>query len=119
MFAYTLRRLLLMIPTIVGVIFISFVISNFVPGGPVDRMIAQIQGAGNGVERGAPAVGAPAAARRVLEACRASIPASATEIEKQFGYDKPAWERFWLLLKGYATFDMGRSLFSQHSRSAS
>ena len=113
MYAYTIRRLFLMIPTIVGVIFISFVISNFVPGGPVDRMVAQIQGAagGNGAaEAGGSSGGSSETRARGLQGFDPGI---RKEIEKQFGYDKPVWERFWLLLEGYATFDMGRSLFSQ------
>ena len=112
MYAYLLRRLLLMVPTIVGVIFVSFVISNFVPGGPVDRMVAQIQGAagGNNAESGASSSSSSDSRGRGLQGFD---PAIRKEIEKQFGYDKPAWLRFWLLLKGYATFDMGRSLFSQ------
>ena len=112
MAAYILRRLLLMIPTIVGVVFVAFVISSFVPGGPVDRMVAQIQGAGagNGGDVGsASASGADTRARGLA----GFDPGIRAEIERQFGYDKPAWERFLLLLKGYATFDMGRSLFSQ------
>ena len=112
MAAYILRRLLLMIPTVVGVVFVSFVISSFVPGGPVDRMVAQIQGAGagNGGDVGsAPASVGDARARGL----QGFDPAIRAEIERQFGYDKPAWQRFLLLLKGYATFDMGRSLFSR------
>ena len=111
MYAYTLRRLVLMVPTIVGVIFISFVISNFVPGGPVDRMIAQIQGAsgGNNAEASSTTSSSDTRARGL----QGFDPGIRKEIERQFGYDKPAWLRFWLLLKGYATFDMGRSLFSQ------
>ncbi len=112
MLAYTLWRLVLMVPTIIGVVFISFVISNFVPGGPVDRMVAQIQGAGSGAntEAGAGSSSGGETRARGLQGFDAGIRA---EIERQFGYDKPAPERFWLLLKGYARFDMGRSLFSQ------
>ena len=110
MYGYALRRLLLMIPTIVGVIFVSFLISNFVPGGPVDRMVAQIQGAGGGAGGDVVVSGSNDMRARGLQGFD---PAIRAEIEKQFGYDKPAWERFVLLLKGYATFDLGRSLFSQ------
>ena len=106
MLGYTLWRLVLMVPTIVGVVFISFVISNFVPGGPVDRMVAQIQGAGANTESGASS--RSEARGRGLQGFD---PAIRAEIERQFGYDKPAPERFWLLLKGYARFDMGLSLF--------
>ena len=112
MLAYTLRRLLLMIPTIVGVVFISFVISNFVPGGPVDRMVAQIQGAAGGAEQegGGASMSAGETRARGLQGFDPGI---RREIEKQFGYDKPPLERFWLLLKGDATFHLGRSLFSR------
>ncbi len=111
MAAYVLRRLLLMVPTIVGVVFVTFAISSFVPGGPVDRMVAQIQGAGGsgGDVGSANASGGDTRARGLS----GFDPGIRAEIERQFGYDKPAWQRFLLLLKGDATFDMGRSLFSQ------
>ena len=113
MAAYVVRRLLLMIPTIVGVVFISFVISNFVPGGPVDRMVAQIQGAASGGGAAAESGGSASSGETRARGLQGFDPAIRREIEKQFGYDKPAWLRFWLLLKGDATFDLGRSLFSQ------
>ena len=112
MAAYILRRLLLMIPTIVGVVFVAFAISSFVPGGPVDRMVAQIQGAGGGSGGDAGSASANSGDTRA-RGLAGFDPAIRAEIERQFGYDKPAWQRFLLLLKGYATFDMGRSLFSQ------
>ena len=113
MLAYTLWRLVLMVPTIIGVVFISFVISNFVPGGPVDRMVAQIQGAAGGGANGEAGAGSSSSSDTRARGLQGFDPAIRAEIERQFGYDKPAPERFWLLLKGYAGFDMGRSLFSQ------
>ena len=110
MLAYTARRLILMIPTIVGVVFISFVISSFVPGGPVDRMVSQIQSGGSAVGE---AGGGTSVGESRARGLQGFDPGIRREIEKQFGYDKPAWERFWLLLKGDATFDLGRSLFSR------
>ena len=75
-------------------------------------MVAQIQGAtgGAGQEGGGASLSAGETRARGLQGFD---PAIRKEIEKQFGYDKPAWERFWLLLKGDATFHLGRSLFSR------
>ncbi|MDJ1157664.1 microcin C ABC transporter permease YejB [Chelatococcus sp. SYSU_G07232] len=123
MFAYIARRLLLMIPTILGIMLISFVIVQFAPGGPVERVIAQLQGSdtaaasrigGGGGDFGAgqaqPGGGADAVTSRYRGA-QGLDPAFIKQLEKQFGFDKPAHERFFLMLKNYATFNFGKSYF--------
>jgi microcin C transport system permease protein len=126
MAAYILRRVLLMIPTIIGIMAISFLVVQFAPGGPVERMIAQLQGtdvsatarigggsggdlAGSGFEtRGAG--GADAVTSRYRGA-QGLDPEFILELERQFGFDKPAHERFLLMLWNYIRFDFGESYY--------
>ena len=120
MAAYILRRVLLMIPTIFGILLISFAIVQFAPGGPVERVLAQLQGLDAGATSrfgGGGDMGANAQASGGGEgssAYRGSQgldPKFIAEIEKQFGFDKPAYERFFIMLKNYLSFDLGHSYF--------
>ena len=120
MAAYILRRVLLMIPTIFGILLISFAIVQFAPGGPVERVLAQLQGLDAGATSrfgGGGDMGANAQASGGGEgssAYRGSQgldPKFIAEIEKQFGFDKPAHERFFIMLKNYLSFDLGHSYF--------
>ena len=123
MSAYILRRLLLMVPTLLGILFISFLVVQFAPGGPVDRVIAQLSGAdtsglsrvsGGGGDFGARGQANAAAADTVNSKYRGAQgldPEFVKSLEKQFGFDKPAPERFALMLWNYARFDFGRSYF--------
>ena len=126
--AYIARRVLLMIPTILGIMFISFVIVQFAPGGPVERIIAQLQGydtgatgrfSGGGSEVGQSSSTQMAAgggdASSKYRGAQGLDPKFIAELEKQFGFDKPAWERFLLMVKNYAMFDFGRSYFRDES----
>ncbi|HYP58550.1 MAG TPA: microcin ABC transporter permease, partial [Beijerinckia sp.] len=117
MFAYIARRLAFMIPTIFGILLISFVIVQFAPGGPVERILAQLQGVeagatanfgGGGSQMGA-AGGSDFSSK--YRGAQGLDPKFIAELEKQFGFDKPAYERFFLMLKNYATFQFGRSYF--------
>jgi microcin C transport system permease protein len=110
MWPYILKRLLLMIPTLLGVMLITFIIIQFVPGGPVEQMVAQLQGREGGVEGGG--AGAPPAAgvggyrgRQGVDAARVE------EIKKLYGFDKPAHERFFQMVGQFARFDLGKSFF--------
>src|SRR3972149_340702 len=100
MLAYIARRLLLIVPTLFGIMVINFVIIQAAPGGPVEQVLAQLQ-----------QVGGAAAARGPSRAGRGLDPQSTKELEPQFGYDKPAHERFVLMMKSYLTFDFGKSFF--------
>ncbi|KAF1046504.1 microcin C ABC transporter permease YejB [Xylophilus sp.] len=106
MASYILKRLLLMVPTLLGVLLLTFVTIQFVPGGPVEQMVAQLQGRDSGGERAA-AAGAGYRGRQGLDETRIK------EIRALYGFDKPPVERFWSMLKSFATFDLGRS-FYQH-----
>ena len=122
MLAYIARRLLLMIPTIFGIMLISFVIVQFAPGGPVERIIAQLQGleggnasrlGGGGADIGSGAQGQAGAAGESsrYRGAQGLDPKFIKELEKQFGFDKPAYERFWIMIRNYAVFDFGQSYF--------
>ena len=126
--AYIARRVLLMIPTILGIMFISFVIVQFAPGGPVERIIAQLQGYDTGAtgrfSGGGSEVGQSSSTQMAAGGSDSSSkyrgaqgldPKFIAELEKQFGFDKPAWERFLLMVKNYAMFDFGRSYFRDES----
>jgi len=106
MAAYILKRLLLMVPTLFGVLLLTFVVIQFVPGGPVEQMVAQLQGRDSGGE-GAAASGAGYRGRQGLD------PKRIEEIRALYGFDKPAPERFWLMLKSFARFDLGQSFYQR------
>lgn len=119
--AYLLRRLLLVVPTLLGIILINFAVVQFAPGGPVDQMLAElrgeagstlgrISGEGQGEMRGPPASEGRGEASQYRGA-RGLDPAIVAEIERTFGFDRPWHERLGSMLLGYAQFDLGRSLF--------
>jgi len=104
MFLYILKRVLLMIPTLFGILLLTFAVIQFVPGGPVEQMVAQLQGRDSGGE-GAAASGAGYRGRQGVDAARIE------EIKQLYGFDKPAPERFWQMLGQFARFDLGKSFF--------
>ena len=104
MLAYIFKRLLLMIPTLFGVLLMTFVVIQFVPGGPVEQMVAQLQGRDTGGE-GAAAAGSGYRGRQGVDAARIA------EIKTLYGFDKPPTERFWMMLKQFVQFDLGQSFF--------
>jgi len=110
--SYILRRVLLMIPTLLGVMFITFVVIQFVPGGPVEQMVAQLQGRQGGLEAGGGAPAGPAAPGAGGYRGRQGVDAAKVEeIKKLYGFDKPAHERFLQMIGQFARFDLGRSFF--------
>ncbi|HXJ09418.1 MAG TPA: microcin C ABC transporter permease YejB [Burkholderiales bacterium] len=112
MWSYILKRLLLMIPTLFGVIFITFVVVQFVPGGPVEQMVAQLQGREGGLEAGGGAPAAAAAPGTGAYRGRQGVDAAKVEeIKKLYGFDKPAPQRFLQMVGQFARFDLGRSFF--------
>ncbi|MGK9235521.1 microcin C ABC transporter permease YejB [Inquilinus limosus] len=123
MLAYIIRRLLLIIPTLFGIMVVNFVIVQFAPGGPVEQMIAQIQGtaadamgrvSGAGSDFGGAANNAQLGGNTATSKYRGAQgldPRFIAEIEKQFGFDKPPLERFYLMMRDYLSFDFGRSYF--------
>jgi len=111
MWPYVLKRLLLMIPTLLGVMLITFIIIQFVPGGPVEQMVAQLQGRQGGIEGGGGAAAPPAAGVGGYRGRQGVDAARVEEIKKLYGFDKPAHERFFQMLGQFARFDLGKSFF--------
>ncbi len=124
MLAYIVRRIALMVPTILGIMLVSFVVIQFAPGGPVERVIAQLTGedvsatqrvsGGGGDFSGAGAAAQAGAAAEMSSKYRGAQgldPAFIKELEKQFGFDKPPHERFLKMITDYATFNFGKSYF--------
>src|SRR4029077_1420813 len=123
MTAYIIRRLLLMIPTLFGILLVSFMVVQFAPGGPVERVLAQLSGSDTGATSRISGGGNASGARQLqgagqLDAGNSKYrgaqgldPAFIKKLEKQFGFDKPAYERFFIMVKNYMMFDFGRSFF--------
>lgn len=124
MLAYVVRRLLFVIPTLLGIMVINFVIVQAAPGGPVEQLIAQIQGravestarlsgSAQGDTASAPQARSPSASDGTsrYRGARGLDPAFIKEIERLYGFDKPPFERFVLMLRSYAVFDFGKSFF--------
>ena len=109
MTAYLLRRLLLIVPTLFGIIAINFAVVQFAPGGPVEQMVATLRGKGDTSQISGPTsdLGAPGAYR----GARGLDPKVVADIRKMFGFDKPALTRFGDMVKGYLRLDFGRSFF--------
>ena len=127
MTAYIIRRLIFVIPTLFFILLANFVFIQFAPGGPVDLAIARIQGtavdatariSGGGGEQ------APGSASQSqgggqsasqYRGARGLDPKLIQELEKQFGFDKPAHERFFLMMRDYLRFDFGQSFYQNRS----
>lgn len=122
--AYILRRLLLMIPTVFGIMAVSFLITQFAPGGPVEQALANLSGQNASItERvtGSQAgdfSGQPGQGGNQGSGYRGSQglpPELVARIEKQFGFDKPPLERFFSMLGNYLRFDFGESYYRDAS----
>ncbi len=116
--AYILRRLLLVIPTLLGIMIVNFTLVQFVPGGPIEQIIAQIEGQGDvfagfagGGDAGAGAEPAGGAFDDKYVGARGLPPEFIAELEKEFGFDKPPLERFLGMIGNYLTLDFGESYF--------
>lgn len=105
MSAYILRRLLLMVPTLLGILLVSFVVIQFVPGGPVEQMVQELRGAGGEVAAGAGGY----RGRQGVDAEQIE------EIKALYGFDKPAPVRFIEMVGRYLSFDLGTSYRYQKS----
>ncbi|WP_410217013.1 microcin C ABC transporter permease YejB [Paracoccus sp. (in: a-proteobacteria)] len=110
--AYILRRLLLIIPTLIGIMLVNFTLTQFVPGGPIEQIAAQVQGEGD-VFRNISGGGAEAGqqAPSGYEGARGLPPEFIAQLEREFGFDKPPVERFLTMLWNYLRFDFGTSWF--------
>jgi microcin C transport system permease protein len=124
MTAYIIRRLLFMIPTIFGIMLVSFVVVQFAPGGPIERIVAQLSGNDTGATsrisgsaggdfgaRGALQSGSQLTVNSKYRGAQGLDPEFIKSLERQFGFDKPAYQRFFLMLSNYLRFDFGKSYF--------
>lgn len=115
---YILKRLLLIIPTLLGVVTINFFIVQLAPGGPVDQMIAQMEGAAFGAGAriaGAVDTIAVTEANTRFPGAEGIDPELIAALEKQFGFDRPVHERYFAMLWNYLRFDLGESYYQNRS----
>lgn len=112
MWAYILKRLLLMIPTLFGVMLVTFMVTQFVPGGPVEQLIHQLQSPGQNGGAGAEASGAT---QRLYRGNAGLDEEKLQELKALYGFDKPAHERFFTMMSNYARFELGDSYYHQQS----
>jgi len=122
MIAYIVRRLLLIIPTLFGIMVLNFAIVQFAPGGPVEQTLARIKGTANEATNAITGGQSElirsqnkdvtnSAINSKYRGARGLDPDLVKRIEQMYGFDKPATERFWIMMKDYATFDFGQSFF--------
>ena len=107
MLAYIFRRLLLIIPTLFGILLINFVIIQAAPGGPVEQMIAKLEGFEGATSRIAGGGAEVSVAGSAYRGAQGLDPALIKEIEHMYGFDKSAPERLWIMVKNYASLDFG------------
>ncbi|MFN4156922.1 MAG: microcin C ABC transporter permease YejB [Gemmobacter sp.] len=115
--AYILRRLLLVIPTVFGIMLINFTLTQFVPGGPIEQIIARMEGSGDvfagfsGGGDGLPMADLGGGGNDRYLGSRGLPPDFIEQLEREFGFDKPPVERFLMMMWNYVNFDFGRSYF--------
>ena len=109
MFAYILKRILLMVPTLLGVLLITFAVIQFVPGGPVEQYLAEAKGSVGGSAE---------SSSSSYRGSQGVDPKRVEQIKALYGFDKPAPERFWLMINQFARFDLGKSFFQNKAVSA-
>jgi microcin C transport system permease protein len=126
--AYIIKRILLMVPTLLGIMLMTFAVIQFVPGGPVEQVIAKMQGtntdatariSGSGNETGATqdrtANTGGSSTTFKYRGAQGLDPEFIKSLEKQFGFDRPVHERFLLMIRNYLLFDFGQSYFRDRS----
>ncbi|HBB79400.1 MAG TPA: microcin ABC transporter permease, partial [Pseudomonas sp.] len=111
MLAYISRRLLLIIPTLFGILLINFLIIQAAPGGPVEQAIAKLEGFEGATSRIAGGGSEVAMAGTNYRGAQGLDPDLVAEIERLYGFDKPPAERFWIMLSNYLRLDFGESFF--------
>lgn len=105
MLSYCLKRLILMVPTLIGVMLVTFIVTQFVPGGPVDKLISEIEG--RGAMQGEVGSGGNSLYRGDSGLDQERL----HNLKKLYGFDKPPVERFLVMLKNYLVFDFGESYY--------
>ena len=130
MLAYVVRRILLIIPTLFGIMVINFVVVQFAPGGPIEQIIAELTNpdvqvtqritGGGGGEVGGPGQdaiqsGGGGGISSKYRGAEGLDPEFIKDLEEHFGFDKPLWERFFMMMGNYIRFDFGDSYFRDQS----
>jgi microcin C transport system permease protein len=121
--AYIIRRLLLIVPTLFAIMLLNFAIVQAVPGGPIERILAELDhtavsaterisgGGGEFAGAAAPSAGGP----QTYRGAQGLPPEYIAQLERQFGFDKPLHERFLLMMRDFAVFDFGNSYYRDRS----
>lgn len=117
MAAYVFRRLLMMIPTLLGILLLNFLIVQAAPGGPIDQMMARFEGMSSDSSTrlqsgGGEVVSGGGGGESQSRGSRGMSEQFVKRLEERFGFDRPAHERFFSMLKDYARFDLGKSFVS-------
>jgi microcin C transport system permease protein len=121
MLAYILRRIFLIVPTLVGIMIVNFIVVQAAPGGPIEQLVAELSQrgdvtsrfTGSGGEIGSAAPRQGGSAESAYRGAQGLDPAFIKELERQFGFDRPPLERFFVMMKNYFTFDFGESFFTK------
>src|ERR1017187_7410004 len=108
MWNYLLKRLLLMIPTLLGVLTLTFIVIQFVPGGPVEQMVSELR-------HGQSVHGEASGGGSLYKGSQGVDEERLKEIKALYGFDKPPVERYVMMLKRFAAFDLGQSYFQHKS----
>ena len=113
--AYILRRLLLVIPTLIGIMIVNFTLVQFVPGGPIEQIIANMEGEGDAFANitggGTSETSLESDGGSIYEGAQGLAPELIAQLEAEFGLDKPPVQRFFDMMVNYLTFDFGDSFF--------
>jgi len=107
MILYILKRLLLMIPTLIGILFFTFLIIQFVPGGPVEQLVNKLSGLN--------AITESSSASNLYRGSNGLSEEHIEQLNKFYGFDKPFFERFLIMMSNYTVFDLGMSYFHNQS----
>lgn len=120
MMVYSLKRLLLIIPTLLGILLLNFILVQAAPGGPVEQTLAKLRGqAPNATDRftakGEIQATAMTTSTTRIPGALGVDPELIADLNRLYGFDKPATERFWLMLRNYLSFDLGQSYFQDRA----
>ena len=100
----------MIVPTLFGILLVNFILVQFMPGGPIEQVIAELESQTSATDR-ISGGGGDAGATSEYRGAQGLPPEFIAELERQFGFDKPAWQRFLIMLGNYLTFDFGESYF--------
>ncbi len=124
-FAYIVRRLALIPLTLLGIIAINFAIVQIAPGGPVEQVLARFKGTAveatarisgaTGTEASGASAASQSGSASTYRGAQGLDPEFVADIRRQFGFDQPAYQRFWIMLRDYIRFDLGKSYFRDRS----